>query len=157
MDIQLPSNFERLLFEATGRDGPVVARAYSDLSRVGQGDLPKGSAEWFLTNGLSAERVSDQQTLEEMRRTLAETGWVVCPHTAVGLAVARRTSADGPIVSLATAHAAKFPETVRLALGRAVDLPERAASFLERAEVFEKGPMSADFVRERIGLMTGRR
>jgi len=157
MDIQLPSNFERLLFEATGRDGPGVARAYSDLSRQGQGDLPKGLAEWFLTNGLSAERVSDQQTLEEMRRTLAETGWIVCPHTAVGLAAARRASADGPIVSLATAHAAKFPETVRLALGRAVDLPERAASFLERPEVFEKGPMSANFVRERIRVMMGLR
>jgi len=157
MDIQLPSNFERLLFEATGRDGPGVARAYSDLSRQGQGDLPKGLAEWFLTNGLSAERVSDQQTLEEMRRTLAETGWIVCPHTAVGLAAARRASADGPIVSLATAHAAKFPETVRLALGRAVDLPERATSFLERPEVFEKGPMSANFVRERIRVMMGLR
>jgi threonine synthase len=108
--------------------------------------------------GLSAERVSDAETLDEMRRTRAETGWIVCPHTAVGLAAARWTKAnDGAIVSLATAHAAKFPETVEQALGVRIGLPDRAAAFTSRPEVFDIGPMSADFVRDRIdGLVRGR-
>lgn len=157
MDIQLPSNFERLLFEATGRNGASIAGAYTQLAETGKADVPSGAGAWFSEQGFGAERVSDQETVDEMRRTLAETGWVVCPHTAVGLAAARRGRADGPIVSLATAHAAKFPETVEKALGLKISLPPRAEEFTSRPEKFETGPMSVDFVRQRIETMTGRR
>jgi threonine synthase len=157
MDIQLPSNFERLLFEATGRNGAAVANAYAQLAERGKSDLPAGAGAWFAGQGFGAERVSDKETVDEMRRTLAETGWVVCPHTAVGLAAARRRSADGPVVTLATAHAAKFPETVQQALGLKIGLPPRAEEFTRRPEKFETGPMSTDFVRKRIEAMTGRR
>jgi threonine synthase len=157
MDIQLPSNFERLLFEATGRNGAAVANAYTQLAERGKSDLPAGAGAWFAAQGFGAERVSDKETVDEMRRTLAETGWVVCPHTAVGLAAARRRPADGPVVSLATAHAAKFPETVQEALGLKIGLPPRAEEFTQRPEKFETGPMSTDFVRKRIEAMTGRR
>ena len=156
MDIQLPSNFERLLFEATGRNGAAVANAYAQLAERGKSDLPAGAGAWFAGQGFGAERVSDKETVDEMRRTLAETGWVVCPHTAVGLAAARRRPADGPVISLATAHAAKFPETVQQALGLKIDLPPRAEEFTQRPEKFETGPMSTDFVRKRIEAMTGR-
>jgi threonine synthase len=157
MDIQLPSNFERLLFEATGRNGAAVANAYAQLAERGKSDLPAGAGAWFAGQGFGAERVSDEETVDEMRRTLAETGWVVCPHTAVGLAAARRRPADGPVVTLATAHAAKFPETVQQALGLKIGLPPRAEEFTRRPEKFETGPMSTDFVRKRIEAMTGRR
>ena len=158
MDIQVPSNFERLFFEATsadgrpaGRNGAAVAKTYAELAALGSGAIPPGVAKRLGSMGLSAERVSDEQTRDEMKRTLAETGWVVCPHTAVGLAAARRTThADGPIVTLATAHAAKFPETVRDVLGIDVGLPDRATEFVSRPEQFETGPMSADHVRKRI-------
>jgi threonine synthase len=101
--------------------------------------------------GLDGQRVSDDQTRVEMKKTMAETGWVVCPHTAVGLAAARRvTEVDGPIVTLSTAHAAKFPETVKDVLGLDMPLPARAHEFVSRPETFETGPMSADHVRERI-------
>ena len=101
--------------------------------------------------GLSAERVSDHETADEMRRTYAETGWVVCPHTAVGLAAARRSRhVDGPVVTLSTAHAAKFPETVKQVLGLDVGLPDRAHEFTSKPEKFDTGPMSADFVRQRV-------
>jgi threonine synthase len=157
MDIQLPSNFERLLFEATGRDGGAVASAYALLSTSGEAPLPKAAAAELGAMGLSAERVSDQETLDEMKRTHAETGWIVCPHTAVGLAAARRTRlADGPIVTLATAHAAKFPETVEKALGLKIGLPDRAREFSSRKEKFDTGPMSADFVRQRIEAIVAR-
>ncbi len=158
MDIQLPSNFERLLFDATGRKGEAVATAYAQLAESGQADLPAGAAAWFAAQGFAAERVSDAETVDEMRRTLRETGWIVCPHTAVGLAAARRSEADGPIVSLATAHAAKFPETVERALGLKIGLPDRALEFATRPEKFDIGPMSADYVRQRIdSLVAGRR
>jgi threonine synthase len=75
----------------------------------------------------------------------------------VGLAAARRTrQADGPIVSLATAHAAKFPETVKKALGLKIELPDRAREFSARNEKFDTGPMSADFVRQRIEAVVAR-
>ena len=107
--------------------------------------------------GLSAERVSDHETLDEMKRTYAETGWIVCPHTAVGLATARRSRhVDGPVVTLATAHAAKFPKTVKQALGIDVGLPDRAHEFTSKPEKFDTGPMSADFVRQRIDAIVAK-
>ncbi len=166
MDIQLPSNFERLFFEATSRDlapaarnGLVVAKAYADLASKGEGAIPAEVAQRLAAAGFDAARVSDAETREEMKRTLAETGWVVCPHTAVGLAAARRIrDAKGPIITLATAHAAKFPETVKETLGINVPLPERASPFVSQPEKFETGPMSADHVRQRIeNLTAGRR
>ncbi len=157
MDIQLPSNFERLLFEAAGRDGAAVAEAYALLASKGEARLPISAAARLGAMGLSADRVSDQETREEMKRTYAETGWIVCPHTAVGLAAARRNRvADGPIVTLSTAHAAKFPETVQEVLGLKIDLPDRAAGFAARKEKFETGAMSAEFVRRRIEAVVAR-
>lgn len=151
MDIQLPSNFERLFFEAAGRDGAAVARTYDQLAARGEAVLPEPARSQLSRMGLSAERVSDAETLEEMRRTYRETGWIVCPHTAVGLAAARRGKAtDGAVVALATAHAAKFPETVKAALGRDIALPDRAAEFTSRPEAFDTGPMEIAFVRDRI-------
>ena len=157
MDIQLPSNFERLFFEATStngdptaRNGAIVAKAYAELAAKGQGAIPADVSARLASMGLDGHRVSDDETREEMKRTLTETGWAVCPHTAVGLAAARRVRHEGPIVTLATAHAAKFPETVREVLGVDAPLPARAQPFASRPEKFDTGPMSADFVRERI-------
>jgi len=157
MDIQLPSNFERLLYEATsadgdpsGRNGAVVAKAYAELATKGQGAISPDVSARLASMGLDGHRVGDAETREEMKRTLAETGWVVCPHTAVGLAAARRVKHDGAVVTLATAHAAKFPETVHEVLGLDVLLPPRAQPFTSRPEKFDTGPMSADFVRERV-------
>jgi threonine synthase len=158
MDIQLPSNFERLLFEAAGRDGAAVAAAYALLGSKGEAPLPKAAAVRLGEMGLSAERVSDHETIDEMKRTYAETGFVVCPHTAVGLAAARRNRmVDGPVVTLSTAHAAKFPETVYEALGISVKLPARASVFADRIEDYDVGPMSADYVRDRIEALVASR
>ncbi len=157
MDIQLPSNFERLLFEASGRDGAAVASAYAQLASKGEAPLPANAVAKLSAMGLSAERVNDHETIDEMKRSYAETGWVVCPHTAVGLAAARRNRvAEGPVVTLATAHAAKFPETVEQALGLKIGLPDRAREFTSRKEKFDTGPMSADFVRQRIDAIVAK-
>ncbi len=155
MDIQLPSNFERLLFEACERDGSLVASAYSELANAGRAALPAVAIRNLANMGLVAERVSDTETAEEMRRTYAETGWIVCPHTAVGLAAARRRPvSEGVQVTLATAHAAKFPETVKAVLGVDMPLPERAREFTSRPEQFDRGPMSEGRVRDYILSVT---
>jgi threonine synthase len=164
MDIQLPSNFERLFFEATSftgapeaREGAAVARAYAELAAKGEGAIPRDVSTRLVAMGIDGCRVSDAETREELKRTLAETGLVVCPHTAVGLAAARRiASQDKPIVTLSTAHAAKFPETIRETLGLDAPLPSRAAPFVSRPEKFDTGPMSVDFVRERIFSIAAR-
>jgi threonine synthase len=163
MDIQLPSNFERLFFEATSadgdpatRNGAIVAKAYAELAANGQGAIPSDVSARLASMGLDGQRISDGETREEMRRTFTETGWAVCPHTAVGLAAARLIKHDGPVVTLATAHAAKFPETVLETLGVDAPLPLRAQPFTSRPEKFETGPMSAEFVRERILSITAK-
>lgn len=151
MDIQAPSNFERLLFDATGRNGAAVAQFYDAFRETGEAALPAVARDKIAAIGMKAEKVSNAETFEEMRRTYAETGWIVCPHTAVGLAVARRQEMEGDgIVTLATAHAAKFPEAVEEALGLPMPLPARAAPFVEKPEIFDRGPMDAGFVRDRI-------
>lgn len=158
MDIQTPSNFERLLFDATGRDGSAVAAAYSALASAGRAELPSSVVDRIRSMGFDARRIDDAETLEEMRRTYAETGCVVCPHTAVGLAASRQLdAAGGPIVTLATAHAAKFPATVKQALDIDVPLPDRAAEFVGRAERYDRAPMDIGYVRTYVEVIAGER
>jgi threonine synthase len=112
MDVQAPSNFERLVFEATGRDAERTRTVFETFAREGEvrlGDdlLARLRAE------VGAQSVGEAETAQEMRRTLAETGLIVCPHTAVALAAARRLDTTGPVMALATAHPAKFAEAVR--------------------------------------------
>ncbi len=151
MDIQLPSNFERLFFEATGRDGAAVKAAYETMAATGSAPLPKQAAGALGCMGFSAQSVTDDETFAEIRQTLDETGWLVCPHTAVGLRVARlsRSSQSATIV-LSTAHAAKFPQTVKEATGREAPLPPRAEPFMQREERYETGPMDIDFVKDKM-------
>jgi len=142
---------------AGDRDGAAVANAYAQLANTGEAPLPKAAVAKLGSIGLSAERVSDHETIDEMKRTHAETGWIVCPHTAVGLAAARRGAhVDGPVVTLATAHAAKFPETVKQALGIDAGLPDRAHEFTSKPEKFDIGPMSADYVREFVDAIVAK-
>lgn len=146
MDIQAPSNFERLLFDASGRDGARVAQLMENAERA---DAELASELAGL--GFGTERVSDDETRAEMVRTKSETGMIVCPHTAVGLAAARRIEQnERPVVVLGTAHPAKFPEVVNETLNCDAPLPEGARRVGTLPEVLETGPMSVDYVRERI-------
>ncbi len=151
MDIQVPSNFERLLFEAAGRDGDAVKAAYDQLAKDGAAPLPAKALGPLGCMGFTASAVTDEETFIEMQRTLDETGWQVCPHTAVGLHAARYADeTDSVDVVLSTAHAAKFPETVKEAIGQDAPLPLRAHEFTSRPEVFETGPMDIAHVKERM-------
>lgn len=153
MDISVPSNFERVLFEACGRDADFVRRTYEAYAQTGSVTLGRELVVRFAELGFSATTVSNDETLTEMKCVLGETGWPICPHTAVGSFAARsaRTTGSAGTIVLSTAHAAKFPETVKTATGRDVALPERCGEMAGRAETFERLPADAgavaDFLR----------
>ncbi len=141
MDISVPSNFERLLFEASGRESSVVRDVYASYKQSGEARLPETTFGPLKCAGLSSQVVSNEDTLQEMARIYGQTGWQICPHTAVGTQVESNLSqTDATSVVLATAHAAKFPETVMEATGADAPLPERCQALRSREEVFERLP-----------------
>lgn len=153
MDIQVASNFERILFEAFDRDGDHVARLYQNLAQSGGFDIPP-TALARLQADFSAIAVDDPHTLEVMRDEWAHEGELLCPHTAVGDAARVATpQPKQPVVYLATAHPAKFPDTVERATGVRPQLPAKCADLFDRAEKFDT--LSADvealkaYIRER--------
>ena len=156
MDIQVSSNFERLLFELLGRDGVATAEAMRGFRESGSLTLPP-AAMASARALFSAGRLDDEGTLEEIRRVKAETGLTVDPHTAVGIAVARDQARAGgpPVVVLSTAHPAKFPDAVEKATGVRPALPPRLADLYERPERCERIGNDAEalklLVRGRLG------
>ncbi len=134
MDIQVSSNFERVLFDACGQDGDQVRVLMADLMR---GGFTLGPAVLACLRGeLTAWSCSEAKTLATIATVWREQGVMLCPHSAVGMHVARQVQeqAEGPVVSLATAHAAKFPEAVARACGKTPEIPERLAAVLARTE-----------------------
>ena len=134
MDIQVSSNFERLLFDLLDRDGAAVAstiRAFRDGGR-----LPLDEPRWRRATALfDGASLDDEGTIEVMRAVYERTGRQIDPHTAVGLAAARECRrGDEPVVVLATAHPAKFPDAVERATGRRPALPAHLADLHERPE-----------------------
>jgi threonine synthase len=136
MDIQVASNFERLIFEAHGRDAAATRALLAEFARTGALTLkPAALAE--MQRLFDAVRVDEAETLATIRRVYADTGRIIDPHTAVGVAAARLAPGDGPVVMLATAHPAKFPDAVEKATGKRLDLPERLAWILTAPERYE--------------------
>ena len=135
MDVQVSSNFERLLFDVVGRDGAAVAAALEGFRASGRLDLgaARNAEALALFDGA---RLDDDGTLAEIARLQRETGELVDPHSAVGIAAARAKALDPavPVVALATAHPAKFPDAVERACGHRPALPARLADLYERAE-----------------------
>ena len=138
MDIQVSSNFERLLFEVTGRDAARVRHLMGALKQSGRFEM--SASELQLTRALfAAERVDEAETLDIMRAVKSENGFQIDPHSAVGVGAARRAVLpDGvPMVTLATAHPAKFPKAVVQAYQAEPETPQRVLDLLEKPEHFE--------------------
>jgi threonine synthase len=155
MDIQVASNFERYLFDLLGRDGARVAQqmaAFQDTGELALGDEALRKAREVF----AGFRMDDAGTLEEIGHRYAATGELLDPHSAIGVAggAARRLEAAIPMVSLATAHPAKFPDAVKKATGISPPLPAHLADLMERAERFDviANDLAAvqNFVRERL-------
>lgn len=130
MDIQIPSNLERLLFDLYGRDGRRLAEAMGWLRREGSLEAPDG-AELDI---FASKWYDDRATRRIMAEVYRRSGRVIDPHTAVGIGAARDAGVEGPVVCLATAHPAKFPEAVEEALGRPPPIPSALAGLERRPE-----------------------
>lgn len=138
MDIQVSSNFERLLFEAHGRDAGAVCRLMAGLRQAQGFTIEPGPLDAMRTE-FDAFSVSEAETTREIARSWRETGYLADPHTAVGLCVARQAKAHAsgsPLVVLGTAHPAKFPAVIERATGMRPDLPGHLAGLFERQEKF---------------------
>jgi threonine synthase len=135
MDIQVASNFERLLFDLAGRDGEAVTQLMATFAEE-QGFKLDADGLGQAKERFSACRVGEDETLATMADIFETTGEIVDPHTAVGLAAARvlRHETDAPIVTLATAHPAKFPDAVMRAIGSKPDLPPHLQEIMTRPE-----------------------
>ena len=152
MDIQVSSNFERALFDVYDRDGAAVAQLMDELKQGGfalsQGALAR------LREVFASGRASEQETTGTIRRIHAETGEVLCPHSAVGVKVAEEHVGRNPMIALATAHPAKFPDAVERAVGLRPGLPERMSDLFERPERITEAPADhsalTSLVKERI-------
>ncbi len=157
MDIQISSNFERLLFEASGRDASFVTGAMADLRERGSFGIPPATLE-PIRERFAAYRVTREEAAAAMSRLFQDTGIVIDPHTAVGLAAAEREQArrSGPMVVLSTAHPAKFPDAVKRAIGREPEVPAALQRCLEGRERFEIMPNSATAIASYIDARAAR-
>ncbi|WP_096087248.1 threonine synthase [Agaribacterium haliotis] len=148
MDIMVSSNFERMLFELHGRDGAKVAQLMEDFK---SGEMTLGEAELAEARKLfSSYRLDDDAMVDVIRDVYEKTEYLLDPHTAIGVEAARKTrrSKDVPMICLATAHPAKFPEAVKKA-GQTEDpaLPHHMADLFEREEKYEVLDHDAEAVR----------
>jgi threonine synthase len=148
MDIQVSSNLERLLFEVYGRDGSEIAELMARFRSEGTVSVDAGRLD-LLAEHWSAGRVDDAGTTAAIAEVFGRTGMQIDPHTAVGLAAAvnERSDAAVPMVVLATAHPAKFPDAVEAATGVRPPLPAHLADLFDRPEHFEVVPN--DYVQVR--------
>lgn len=138
MDIQVSSNFERLLFELFSRDAEKTSAAMESFLQKGTYKVDKktiATAQKIFTSG----KCDDENTKAEMQRVYKETGVLIDPHTAVGVFVARTQKREStePLIVLSTAHPAKFPDAVKAATGIYPKLPDFMADVLDKKEVYK--------------------
>lgn len=152
MDIQVSSNFERVLFDAYGRDGAAVSALMGEL-KAGGFTISQGALE-MLRETFASGRCDEDQTRATIKAAFAGTGEVLCPHSAVGVWVATDHLGATPMITLATAHPAKFPDAVEAAMGVRPNLPPRMADLFDRPERVTRMPNDLAalqaHIRERI-------
>ncbi|MDG5748768.1 threonine synthase [Qipengyuania sp. XHP0207] len=151
MDIQVSSNFERLLFDVGGRDGAALAdqmRGFEASRAMMLSNAQRDGAAGLFTS----MRVDEDETARSIREAYENWGEVIDPHTAIGLHAARHAdlAAQVPVVTLATAHAAKFSDAVERATGLRPSLPSRVGDLFAREEAYTELPGTYEAVRDFI-------
>ena len=149
MDIQVSSNFERALFDAYDRDGNAVSQLMDELKQGGF-DVSQGAME-VLQSHFDSGRASEEETSSTITETLKTSGELLCPHSAIGVKVANdKPASETPMITLATAHPAKFPDAVEAASGIRPPLPERMADLYERDERVTRIANNLDALKDHI-------
>ncbi|MGD9803189.1 MAG: threonine synthase [Hyphomicrobiaceae bacterium] len=158
MDIQISSNFERLLFEIAGRNPVRLNEEMTALREEGRFALEHEELRQ-LRELFDAGRTSEEETIAEIRRLERETGYLADPHTAVGTAVARRVARDYsvPMITLSTAHPAKFPDAIREAVGHPPVTPDSVARQAALPERIHRVPGDVAMVAAFVEAHAGRR
>jgi threonine synthase len=150
MDIQISSNFERLLFEAAGRDAALVRREMESLKQSGAFELNERQIS-LIRQEFAAGRSSVAETAATIRGVLEKNGYLLDPHTATAVKVARENADPKvPMVVLATAHPAKFPAAVREASGVSPELPTFLSDLMQRKENFTTLPSDPKMLEDYI-------
>jgi len=150
MDIQVSSNFERLLFEATGRDAAEVRACMQSLTQSGSFTIPEAALE-RIREEFAAGRADEAETTRTIRETLDSSGYLADPHTATALKVARELAQPGEtMVVLSTAHPAKFPQAVEDASGINPALPVWLEGIMTAEERFTVLPSDLKMVEDHI-------
>ncbi len=155
MDIQVSSNFERALFDAYGRDGAAVAALMAEMKEGGF-TISQGALQ-MLRETFTSGRCSEEETSATIARTLAASGELLCPHSAVGVKVAEEHPGATPMITLATAHPAKFPDAVEAASGIRPALPPRMADLFDRPERVTRLPNDLATLQAHIRERTARK
>ena len=154
MDIQVSSNFERLLFEASGRDSALVTRSMQSLKQSGSFTID-GHTLATIRAEFDAGRSDMTETADTIRSVLSGTGYLLDPHTATAVRVARQAEAKAtPMVVMSTAHPAKFPAAVEAACGVSPALPAWLADLMDRPEKFTVLPSDAKMLEDHISRLT---
>ncbi|KIN73375.1 threonine synthase [Sulfitobacter guttiformis] len=149
MDIQVSSNFERALFDAYDRDGGAVAQLMAELGQGGF-DVSQGAAQ-ALSEHYSSGRASEEETSNTITQTLKNSAELLCPHSAIGVKVAEELRDPAtPMITLATAHPAKFPDAVQAATGIRPPLPPRMADLYDRPERLTRVPNDLEALKTQI-------
>jgi len=149
MDIQVSSNFERLLFEASGRDSASVSRAMAGLKQSGAFTIEAPTLKAIRAE-FDAGRASSEEAAATIKQTLTTSGILLDPHTATAVAVARRQKTTCPMVVLGTAHPAKFPAAVQAASGVKPALPAWLSGLMKAQEGYAVLPSDLKMVEDHL-------
>ena len=147
MDIQVASNFERYLYYLYGEDPQRTKEAMERFKKEGRLSFSEEEIKRAQQDFLSSS-ATEEETLQTIKNFYEETGYLLDPHTAVGVKVGLEKKGDYPLICLATAHYSKFPSTVEKALGRKVELPEEIKRLYELPQRFEVLPADVERVKE---------
>jgi threonine synthase len=148
MDIQIASNFERYLYYLCNEDGGRVKAEMERFAATGRMDLSGCIEE--VRRDFAARSVSEDETIATIRQTHEEHGYLLDPHTAVGVKAALELKEERPVVCLATAHPAKFGDAVRKAIGKEVELPPALAGLSQLESRCEVMDAEAALIREHL-------
>jgi threonine synthase len=153
MDIQVSSNFERLLFEASGRNPAQVRRYMDGLKQGGAFTIEAGDLD-RIRSEFDAGRATMDETAATIRSTLSAGGYLLDPHTATAVHVAAGKAGSTPMVLLGTAHPAKFPAAVEAASGVRPALPARLSGLMSAEERFTVLPSDLKMLEDYVSRHT---
>mgnify|MGYP001384484779 CR=1 FL=1 len=149
MDIQVASNFERLIFDVYSNDSKKTSELMNELTKKGEFEIEKNKLQ-KIKDSFFSESLSEEETISTISEIYKKHGILIDPHTAVGIGAAKKISLKENIVVLATAHPSKFSDVVEKATGVKPELPENLQNILVEKENYDKLPKDLEKVKNYI-------